>query len=309
MTAAYSPRRYDALRMDDRPRPAASPDSDPTFAADLAAQATPRDRPVPLRQMGIGELIDAAIKLYRHKWKLLIAIVALVLVPFHFVEAYMTRVIPGAFGEAPTVSPDAIDTAVVASIALGVAGFVLVQPFLVAAVARAATDLYLGEPVSVGSTYRFALPKIPAVLWISIIVALATMLGFILLVIPGIIVMVRTSFAWIALVVEGTRGTKAVRRSWRLSKGNFWRVLATLFLATLIGGILGAILSIPGEIVAGALGPQGWPVRALGNSFASIVTTPFITLVTVLLYFDLRIRKEGFDISVMAQELARPAWR
>jgi hypothetical protein len=40
------------------------------------------------------------------------------------------------------------------------------------------------------------------------------------------------------------------------------------------------------------------------NALATVITTPFVMLVIVLLYFDLRIRKEGFDIEVMARELA-----
>ena len=56
-----------------------------------------------------------------------------------------------------------------------------------------------------------------------------------------------------------------------------------------------------------AIGPAGWPLYAIGISLAAIITTPFTTLITVLLYFDLRIRKEAFDLEVMAHEMsARP---
>jgi hypothetical protein len=106
-------------------------------------------------------------------------------------------------------------------------------------------------------------------------------------------------------VVEGKKGTKALGRSWRLAKGHFWRLFGTLILAGLMAGIIASVLAIPGNLVADVIGPQGWPVRALGDSLAAVLTTPFTTLITVLLYFDLRIRKEAFDLEVMAQELPR----
>lgn len=288
--------------MDDRPPP---PDPyGPDRFAPAPQRGTARERPLPLRQMGIGELIDAAIKLYRREWKVLIGIVALVLVPVSFVEGYVTRVIPGPLTQGPLVTQDAFTSAIIASAVLGLVQFVFVQPFLVAAVSRAAANVYTGEQVSVGSTFRFALTRVHSILWISILSLLATLVGFLLLIIPGFLVLVRLTFAPTVLVVEGRRGTKAIGRSWNLAKGHFWRLFGTLILAGLIGGLVAAVLSIPGDLIAQLLGPNGWPVRALGNSLALVLVTPFSTLIVVLLYFDLRIRKEGYDIEVMAQELA-----
>ena len=288
--------------MDDSPPPAASPGPELTTPS---SSATPiqRGRPLPLRQMGIGELIDAAITLYRAEWKVLMGIVAFVLVPLTFIEAYVTRFFVDPLAS-PLLSPDTLNTALLVTGVIVLVQFAFVQPFLVAAVARAATNVYLGEPVGIGSTYRFALSRVPAILWISILTLLALLAGFLLLVLPAFLVFVRLSFAAIVLVVEGHRGTKAVGRSWRLAKGHFWRLFGALILAMLIAGIVSAIVAIPGELIATALGPQGWPVLALGNSLAVVLVTPFSTLIIVLLYFDLRIRKEGFDIEVMTQELA-----
>jgi membrane-anchored glycerophosphoryl diester phosphodiesterase (GDPDase) len=261
-----------------------------------------RERPLPLRQMGIGEVLDAAIKLYRLEWKVLMGIVAFVLVPLTFLGAYVTRTL-GVFTQQPVVSPDDFYSTFVANAILAAIQLLFVLPFLTAAVARAATKIYLGEEVGIGPTYRFALTKVHSILWISVLTLLATMIGFILLVVPAFLVFVRLTFGSTVLVVEGKKGTKALGRSWRLAKGHFWRLLGALILAGLMSSIIAAVLAIPGNLVADAVGPQGWPLRALGESLASVLTTPFTTLITVLLYFDLRIRKEGFDIEVMAQEL------
>lgn len=262
-----------------------------------------QDRPLPLRQMGIGELIDAAVRLYRLEWKALMGIVAFVVVPVTFLELWVTQLVLGQGGPA-VVSSDALGELVVVSVAFFAVHFLIVQPFLLAATARAAADVYLGAPVTIGGTYRYALGRLPSILWITILSTLAALLGFVLLIIPGIIALVRLAFAPVALVVEDHRGPGALRRSWRLTKGFFWRTLGTLVLSGLIVAIVSGILSIPGELAVQALGPEAWPISALVTALATVLVTPFGTVVIVLLYFDLRIRKEGFDIEVMARELA-----
>src|SRR5919106_676470 len=283
--------------------PPPPPGSTPTAQTPRAPEVTRKERPLPLRQMGIGELLDGAIKLYRAEWRVLVGIVAFVLVPLTFLEAYLTRTLPGVFTQDTVVSPEALDSAIIAGSILGLIRFLFIQPFLVAAVAFAAMRIYLGEPVGVGPTYRYAVTKVHSILWISILTLLATMLGFLLLIIPGFLVYVRLAFGSTVLVVEGKKGTKALGRSWRLAKGHFWRLFGALIVAGLMAGIIASVLAIPGNLIADAIGPQGWPVRALGDSLATVLTTPFTTLITVLLYFDLRIRKEAFDLEVMAQEL------
>jgi hypothetical protein len=264
--------------------------------------ATRRDRPVPLRQMGIGELIDAAVRLYRLEWKVLMAIVAFIVVPVTFLELWATQVAVGQIG--PTTSEDVFGRAVALAVAFAAIQLLIVQPFLVAAVARAAADVYLGESISIGGTYRYALRRLPAILWITLLTTIATLLGFVLLIVPGVLALVRLAFAPAALVVEGHRGMGAVRRSWRLTAGFFWRTLGTLLLSGLIVAIVSGIIGIPGELALQALGPGAWPISALVNALATVLVTPFGMLVVVLLYFDLRIRKEGFDIEMMARELA-----
>src|SRR5919106_6769055 len=93
--------------MDNRGPPAGSPAGGDTPQPLIQQPSTlARERPFPLRQMGIGELLDAAIKLYRAEWKTLMLIVAIVLVPVSFIEAFATRTLPGPFTEAPLPAQD-----------------------------------------------------------------------------------------------------------------------------------------------------------------------------------------------------------
>jgi hypothetical protein len=315
----------------DFPRPpAVQPPVAPTWASPQPLPPPPPplggtrgDRSFTLRPMGVGEILDAAIKLYRSQWKRLMAIVAIALVPLTFLQVFLTREIGAPFADPTTTSPAELDSSILVSLVLAAIQVLVVQPFLVAAVAKASADVYLGHTVVVGPTFRFAVSKIHSILWISILQVLAIVVPAILLgllaafvstelaiviliamVIPAIVAYFRFIFGSIILVVEGRKGSKALRRSWRLVKGSFWKVFGAVLLAALLSGVVESILSVPGAIAFAAIGPAGWPFYAIGVSLAAIVTTPFTTLIAVLLYFDLRIRKEAFDLEVMAHEMS-----
>ena len=263
----------------------------------------PGDRPFSLQPMGVGEILDAAIKLYRSQWKSLMAVVAIALVPITFLQVFLTRSLGTPFSTTETLPADVEGTLITSGV-LALIQLLVVQPFLTAAVAKASADVYLGHTVFVGPTFRFAVSRIHSILWISILTGLAALLGFLLLIVPGIIVLVRYYFGSTVLVVEGKKGSRALGRSWRLAKGSFWKVLGTLLLAGILASVVESVLSVPGTLAFGAIGPAGWPLYAISLSVAAILTTPFTTLIAVLLYFDLRIRKEAFDLEVMAQELS-----
>jgi hypothetical protein len=276
----------------------------PGQSASFGAPEARRQRPLMLRQMGIGELLDGAIRLYRLEWKVLMGIVAFVLVPITFIQLWIAQALVSGIDPIATPTSDALGQVLLVGLAIFAIQFLIVQPFLVAAVARAAADIYLGEPVSIGRVYRFALARLLPILWITVISTVAILIGLVLLIIPGIILLVRLAFAPAVLVVESVGGMSALRRSWRLSSGNFWRALGAIVLSGVISAVVSGIISLPAEYVVQSLGPDAWPISALGTALASVLTTPFAMLVIVLLYFDLRIRNEGYDIEVMARELA-----
>ena len=77
-----------------------------------------------------------------------------------------------------------------------------------------------------------------------------------------------------------------------------------MFLAGILGALVAGILSIPAVLISDVW-TEGWIARVVLVSLAQVVVTPFTTIVPVLLYFDMRIRKEGLDLAIMAQELGR----
>lgn len=264
-------------------------------------------RQAPVREMRVGELLDTGIKLYRQNWKTFMGLVAVVLVPYLFLQAFLAR---GAISTNPfdpnSVSAQSTEAAQRAALIGGVFSVVFllfVQPILTGAVARAAADVYRGEKPTLKEMYRFGLSRLLSILWVAILTGLAVLGGFILLVIPAIIFGVRFTFGTVVLVVEGERGRKALGRSWRLATGRFWKIFGTLLLAGILTTIVASILQIPLTLAAIPLEESGWPLRALGAAGAAVITRPFSALVTVLLYFDSRIKKEGMDLEVMARDL------
>jgi hypothetical protein len=201
------------------------------------------------------------------------------------------------------VAPSDLNTARTLSVIFGLVNLVLVAPLLAGAMAKATADLYLGTVPDVGSVLSFAMSRLGAILLVTLLVGLSAVGGFILLFIPGIIILVRLSAATVVVVVEDLRGRKALGRSWRLVKGHSWRVFFTLLLAVLIAVVISIILAIPFAFGALKPGLSGGILRFLGASLSGIITRPFLALVTTLLYFDLRIRKEGLDLAIMARDL------
>jgi len=131
----------------------------------------------------------------------------------------------------------------------------------------------------------------------------------------AIVVGIRWSLAIPVVVLERTGPVSALRRSWRLVRGSAWRVFGILLLSEFIVAVANLILRIPFSLLGGAsslTGPATSPtvtstiVSGVGAIIAGTVTTPVFAGVVVLLYTDLRMRREGMDIALRAAS-ASPA--
>lgn len=117
-----------------------------------------------------------------------------------------------------------------------------------------------------------------------------------------------------ALVLERLGVVASMRRAAALTRGQFWRVLGIVVLTQLIAGVASSMLSMPFSL-AGVFGflvvPDTWTglVYVLGTYLGMLVSyslaTPFTAAVTVLQYVDQRIRKEAFDVQLIAETTAR----
>jgi hypothetical protein len=253
------------------------------------------------RPMGIGEILSTAFQLYQRHWRTLLAIAAVVVVPFTLLQ-YLLGDQVRAQGE-ETANGVVVETA---SWAVGIAGLVtalaglLMFLVLTGAITRAVAAEVAGEDPSLEQSYRFGFHRIWSVLLVSVLVGLATIGGLILFVIPGIYVGVRLAVSIEALVVEGRRGTKAMGRSWELVGGHWWHAFGTLLVAWLIVGVVNSVITLP-------FSDTGWFVQGLVAAVATVVNLPYGVLVGVLLYLDLRARKERLTLEALRADLQASA--
>ena len=253
------------------------------------------------RPMGIGEILSTAFQLYQRHWRTLLAIAAVVVVPFTLLQ-YLFGDQVRTRGE-ETANGVVIETA---SWAVGIAGLVtalaglLMFLVLTGAITRAVAAEVAGQDPSLEQSYRFGFHRLGSVLLVSVLVGLATIAGFILLVIPGIYIGVRLAVSVEALVVEGRRGTQAMGRSWELVGGHWWHAFGALVVAGLLTGLVNAVITAP-------FGNTGWFVQAIAAAVATVITMPYGVLVGVLLYLDLRARKEALTLERLRTDLQASA--
>jgi hypothetical protein len=109
-----------------------------------------------------------------------------------------------------------------------------------------------------------------------------------------------------ALLVEDRRGTKALRRSWNLVRNNGWRTFLVLVVAGIFTGLVQAVASLVGEVASGLADEniEIWVAIVQGlSALALAFAASFSAVITTVIYYDLRIRKEGFDIELMTERL------
>jgi hypothetical protein len=259
----------------------------------------PGDTALP-RPMGIGEILSTALQLYRRHWRTLLTIAAVVVVPITLLQ-YLVGDLVRTQGE--STRNGVVETA---RWSVGIAGLVaalagiLMYLILTGAITRAVAAEVAGQDPSVEQSYRFGFHRLGSVLLVSVLVGLATIGGLILFIIPGIYIGFRLCVSIEALVVEGRRGTEAMGRSWGLVGGHWWHVFGTVVVGGLLTGIVNAVITAP-------FGDTGWFVQAVAAAVATVVTLPYSALDGVLLYLDLRARKESLTMETLKTDLQASA--
>lgn len=229
-----------------------------------------------LRPRGIGEILDLGFQLYRQRWLPMVAATLIVLLPILVLEAV------GPFLLLPVLE-------------------LLANVFFMAASAAVvviASGAYLGKEVSAGESVRQVGRRFLSVLGSSVFQSILISLGLLLLVVPGIIAMAFTFAMQQAVMIEGCSTDDAFRRSRELARGHLRPVLLTSALAIVITLLAG--LGI--DEVLNRFVPPGRMYPVLVN-LSLVVLNPLVASITTVLYYDLRIRKEAFDVAVATEQL------
>lgn len=262
-------------------------------------------------RMTPGNVIAAAITIYRERWRDLLKATVVCVIPIVvFGLLVIATVAPEGVLEAlgGTVSPEQSRAAydaltadqkvtflVMTMLSAGVSG--LAQTLAFGACLVIVLDHRAGQTRPYADAVRRALRKLPALLWVTVLTLILTVLGLIALVVPGIWVFVAWSLAPVALFAEDRRGRAAGLRSVEVVKGSWWLVLfvgalvigAFLILELVVGALFGAILSpLTRDNAFGSFFASG-----LVSSTVWLIANGIHAAVVTVLFFDLRARKNA----------------
>ena len=261
-----------------------------------------------MRPLTAGELLDAAFSAVRRNFGTLALCTLVAVVPVTIlstlVEASTTENAYD-FTTATVIEDDEIGTYIAGAVISSILTFVA-SALATAACLRAVGGDVLGQRVGFGESLSAAFKLLGPIVLISILSGLAILGGAFLLLVGAIYFAVLFSLATPALMFEDLRGRKALGRSRALVKDNWWRIFGVLVVmylivfvlqGLLVGGIGAAVLTdSDNEVVNAAL-------LTAAEIAGYAVSLPLLAALTAYIYFDQRVRKEGFDIQLLAERM------
>ncbi|MBX3025945.1 hypothetical protein KF840_13645 [bacterium] len=241
-----------------------------------------------IRPMSVGEILDTGFRLLRNHFGPLVAIAAIAYGPLGVLQLALVRVTGGGHGQAGAMLAPLL-------VVVGLMMLVVFVAFPLASTAMtmALGDLYVGRSSSAGQALRqswgILLPVVGTGLLSSVLIGL----GMLLLVLPGIWLVFAYWVSTQVMVIERIFGMAALRRSSALMKGNKGRGFVIGFVAMML-------MSVVSSGATWAL--NAWPsVNAIASTIVGIVTYAFLYAVNVVFYFDVRCRREAFDLEHLAR--------
>ena len=264
-----------------------------------------------LRPLSVGEILDAGIKVFTRHWKPLASIVAIVTGPVYVVYVLLLASIDDelldfstTFSTSGTNDTDASTTVIVG---FALSYLLLFITILLAFVAcfKAVSDAWLGSTPSISRSLRFALRRSFSAGVTGVVAGVVVMLGFIACLLPGIWIAVAWCLCLPALLFERIGPLKALGRSFSLIKHRWWASFVLVLVGNLLVSIIGGVIQLGLVGIADAVSSDNTIVLAIaqmiGSTASAAVTYPYLAAVLTILYFDQRVRKEGFDLQLQAE--------
>jgi MFS family permease len=298
----------------------------------------------PLRPLSIGELLDRTFSLYRHNFVLLVGVA--VVGPLALLVAQLALALAG-FGGRNAANAVENPVSAGATAVVGLIFYLIGQAISSAATTRAVAAVYLGRPITIGESFASIKERIPRVIGVMVATTVVGGGGFALLVglgvgafaaslagvrasgrplaivagtvgaavlvacvIAGIAFALRYALSVQACVVEDLGVRASLARSKVLTKNARRRLVTVMIVCSAVVYVLGmafGFVAILVPVAANGLGRE-IVVRIFG-CMAGALGAPLITAAIALLYYDERVRKEGFDLQLLMESLdgAAPA--
>lgn len=243
-----------------------------------------------LREFSVGGLLRCSLQIYRRNFLTLFLIYALPAFPFGVAQMEAQS----------TGRPMLALIAVCFNLLVGLVAF--------GAITIAVSGICIGERPGVIRSYRaLGGATLARLAWANLLQLAALFVGFLLLVVPGLILTVRLVFTPIVAVLEGVTGRAAFTRSAALSRSFYWRNVKVLllFLCVLwsVFALSGVVMGVVAAVSGGSLMTERITRTLLMLVMVSLYPWMFAAL--TLMYYDLRVRKEAYDLRALAEDLRR----
>jgi hypothetical protein len=177
---------------------------------------------------------------------------------------------------------------------VGIAGAFWLQGTLIEAV----RDVRDGRAdLSVGETFERVLPSLNRIVLAGILLGIAIGVGFLLLIVPGLVVLTLWIFVIPAIVLENRGIGEAFGRSRELVRGNGWNVFGVIILTFVL--LLGVSIAL--RLILSPL--DDWLASLIQQVVANTLVAPFAIIVWTLSYYRLRTLEQPGEPAAVAGEL------
>jgi hypothetical protein len=265
---------------------------------------------IDLRPLSLGEILDRTFSLYRNNFLLFIGITAipqLLILSLHLAQLFLfgyvgtTRVDPTR----AALSGDMIFVAVLAGL-LGFVAYIGAYLFAQGGTVFAVSDLYLGRTTTIGQSLGRMRGEVMNLFGVTLLNGIAIGGATLLLIIPGIWLACRLIVCVPAALLENLGPADSLGRSFELTDDSAGRSFVIYLIYFVVAIIAGAIFNYPFSFMVALSSlrhPEAlrmWVAFAqIGQSVAEVVATPILLIATAIFYYDLRVRKEAFDLQFM----------
>lgn len=250
-----------------------------------------------IKELGLGGILDQAVAIIKDNFGLLFVISLVLFAPYTIAQGYLNAQFLEQIMDVESQPEGGVEEVsfdfgpLLWMYALMLVGMLTVLPLTNAAVVHAIARIYLGQSVTVGSSFRYALSIVLPLVWTWFFMYFIIVLGFMLCFIPGILFAIWYALSTQVAVIEKRWGWEAMKRSKALVRAQpntFVMLLVMLFVINICIGF-GAeyIPEANTQIIVSAL------IQSLSVMFSSAVL--------VVYYFSARCKHEHFDLDVLAQ--------
>jgi hypothetical protein len=305
-----------APALAEKPAGAASPGPLPSGVTGRPPGVERRVRPrvhsgLELRPMGTGEILDRAFRLLQQNFWLFFLILLIPEALSFLVEQGVALVVIG--GVSQEMSAAALAGGGISAL-LAFVVFIIIFIWAQGAMIHAVSETYLGHDTTLRASYSAMRPRLGGLMGTMILMWFFVGLGVVLLVIPGVILLVMWLMTDKAVVLEGKKGMGALGRSRELmaarTEPGFWngpKVKASVIILVCVVVAIGIhlILQIPALVLNVAI-PDSLLMHLIKQALSALAgaaATAYASIAMILFYYDIRIRKEGFDLKMMAEYL------